>query len=91
MQTIWKYPIAPGHVKLILPEGAEILCVQVQGEEVCLWAKVDTDKTPTERRILTYGTGHDMEENVIHRYIGTFQLMGGLLIFHSFEELQPPF
>ena len=42
MKTIWKYPLRiRDWVRLEMPRGAEILCVQVQGLTPCLWALVD--------------------------------------------------
>jgi hypothetical protein len=85
MLTVYKYEVTP-HGGVELPIGAEILTVQAQGEKAYLWAKVDTTQTKTEiRRIRCYGTGHKMS-NDFKKYIGTFQLYDGTLVFHAFEE-----
>jgi len=34
-----------------------------------------------------FGTGHNVPENGNRKYIGTYQLMGGGLVFHCFELL----
>jgi hypothetical protein len=36
------------------------------------------------RRFRVAGTGHELEPYV-DRYIGTFQMLGGTLVFHVFE------
>jgi len=85
-KAIWKYPLEPDQASIYLPVGAEILCVQVQGSEPCLWALVDPATSDKEtRHIGIYGTGHRIEGDP-GRYIGTFQLNGGTLVFHVFDE-----
>jgi hypothetical protein len=42
MKTIWKFPIATvDQQSLPIPAGAEMLCVQVQHGEPCIWALVN--------------------------------------------------
>jgi hypothetical protein len=68
-----------------MPEDARILCVQTQNEWPCIWVKVDTEATKKPRTIITHGTGHP----ILHepgKYIGTYQLENGSLIFHVFEK-----
>jgi hypothetical protein len=87
MQTIYKYPMKLEDEQLIdMPRGAEVLTVQVQRDAVWLWAKVDPDEPLIPRRILTHGTGHEVTE-AAGRYIDTFQLHGGDLVFHVFEGI----
>ena len=51
-----------------------------------LWVEIDPNVTETEyRRFLSYGTGHAMPDNP-GTYIGTFQLQGGDLVFHTYED-----
>ena len=86
MKTIWKFPLEPDGF-MPMPQGAEVLCVQVQNETPCLWALVDPNAAEKETRVFRiYGTGHQIHEQAsLDNYIGTFQLQGGLLIFHVFE------
>jgi hypothetical protein len=85
MKTIWKFPLkAQICQKVAMPEGAEVLTIQVQGRTPCLWAIVDDKAPKVDRHFLTYGTGHRMD--IAHdKYIGTFQLLDGGLVFHVFE------
>jgi hypothetical protein len=87
MRTIYKYPIAVvDQQTLRLPAEAEILCVQMQGEQPCIWALVTPNATTKDRDIRVYGTGHRMpDETASHRYIGTIQMAAGSLVFHVFE------
>jgi len=84
-ETIYKYPIGPV-TDLQLPEGAEILCVQAQYGIPCIWVKVDTMKSYKSRQIRVYGTGYVLSDEC-QKYIGTFQLDGGHLVFHVFEVI----
>lgn len=89
-KTIWKYqfPI-DDHITILMPHGAKVLAVQVQDRVPCIWALVDTRETkcvPYKFRL--YGTGHPCESD-LSNYIGTFQMAGGKLVFHLFEEPRP--
>lgn len=83
MKTIWKFTATE---IVDMPEGAEILTVQMQGEDICLWAKVDpTTGSWTKRRFLCLGTGHEIpDENL--KYIGTIQTVDRF-VWHIFERL----
>ena len=87
MKTIWKFPVPvnDGNV-LEMPEGAEILSVQAQGETPCLWALVDEQSARESRTFRTFGTGHPIHIDALDmEHVGTYQLHGGRLVFHVFE------
>lgn len=87
MLSIWKFPVEPGDdIKVEMPKGAKILCVQEQFDGPCLWALVETENEKEERRFELYGTGHKVLMT-LKNYIGTFQLRGGHLVFHLFERI----
>ncbi len=85
-KTIYKYPLVVTDFQTVsLPVDAEILTVQTQGGNPCMWALVDPTQTEKEgRNIAIFGTGHPVNCDVI-RYISTFQLYDGELVFHVFE------
>lgn len=86
-RSIWKYELNVTDEQLIeIPTGAEILAVQVQHSVPCLWARVDPNATKVKRRILTHGTGHTLSA-ITGVYIDSYQLNGGDLVFHVFEEI----
>jgi hypothetical protein len=86
MLTIYKYPLAVNdHVAVALPKGALPLCVQVQGERPCLWAKVDTEQETEQRVFRVTGTGHPLDPDAALLYVDTFQMFNGGLVFHVFE------
>lgn len=84
MKAIWKYKIEITDKQTIeIPEGYEILTVQKQRDDVCLWAIVEKEKDCVPVEIYIYGTGHNIPDG--HgKYIGTIQLHGGSLVFHTF-------
>ena len=82
---IWKYPIRPDLLTIRVPVDAEILCVGVQNGEPQMWVKLDTKKELAPRRIYVFGTGHDVPD-ISMKYVGTFFLQAGSLVFHVFEE-----
>lgn len=88
MNTIWKYVLDTTDTQTIeMPSGAKVLTVQVQNGEPCIWALVNTDNKIEERTFRIYGTGHHMDYKYVDKetYIGSYQLSGGLLVFHLFE------
>ena len=92
MRTIWKYEVPMGvEFTLSLPEGAEVMTVQVQVgldlvNQPVIWALVDP-KGPMEERVFSiYGTGHLIERPIdLAGYIDTWQ--SGGLVWHLFEVL----
>ena len=87
-QTIYKYPfLINDEFEIALPERAQVLCVQEQRGQPCMWALVDPDLPPKRRKFFLRGTGHDCADLRINptNYVGPFQLRGGDLVFHVFE------
>lgn len=87
MKTIFKYQLGADEKQYVsLPKDSEILTVQAQKGNPCLWALVDTQNHFEERCIEIFGTGHEIPNDGMDRkYISTFQLDGGTFIYHAFE------
>ncbi len=84
--TIYKYPLEERDKQyVLLPEGSEILSVQAQRGNICLWARVHPQNPTVKRTIEIFGTGHPMEE-AARVFIGTFQMLDGRIILHAFER-----
>jgi len=82
---IWKYTLAvTDRQSLSMPDGAHVLSVQVQGGMPQLWALVDEKAPQSLRHFDLYGTGNPVP-SCPKKFIGTFQLHGGGLVFHLFE------
>jgi hypothetical protein len=80
MHKVFKYELQPD-LKLNLEPGAEVLCVQAQGDKAMMWVLVDPLEPTTEkRRFVCLPTGRDLEEAFkleptdSYSYIGTFQV-----------------
>ena len=83
MQTIYKYDLKE---TVLMPEGAEILSLQMQGgSDPSLLAKVDTSRPQVARRFEWYETGHPISDNP-GLYVGTVQTRIGL-VFHVFDVM----
>lgn len=86
MSAIWKYPLRVDDTQSIeMPTDAKVLCVQIQRGLPCMWAMHQNAAIRSERIILTIGTGHEVDRGGL-RYIGTYQLQNGNLMFHVFEK-----
>lgn len=85
MKTIWKYPINSGITKLELPSGAKFLSLQAQFGNPVAWFEVDPLVTMRESwQLATHGTGHEFNGEY-DRFLGTFQVNNGALVFHVFK------
>lgn len=85
MQAIWKFPFEVRDVMRIdMPEGAKILSVQVQKDQPCMWALVDTSAPLKTQKFAIRGTGNPIE-GWLGTFVGTFQLFDGDRVFHLFE------
>lgn len=85
MKLVYKYPVLNITKQYIsLPKGAQILTIQMQYDAPQLWALVEPSAPEEKRPILIVGTGHALNEPV-GRYISTFQMAEGRLVFHCFE------
>lgn len=86
--TVYKYPIPfQDEVTLDLPRGAQILSVDFQFDQLCLWALVDSDEQATsQRRLRIAGTGHKLDmTHYYHHPLGTLLTDGGRFVWHVFE------
>lgn len=87
MKTIWKFPLAiADRQRIMMPQGAEILTAQRQGDQACVWAIVN-DAAPMKPRLIEIaGTGNrlaELDEEYSRKYIGTFQFEP--FVWHVFE------
>jgi hypothetical protein len=73
-----------------LPEKAEILSIQFQRDDLCMWYKCDPHTTIREERYIhIYATGaQTLPDNGDERYITTVQQNDGEFIWHIYEAKQ---
>ena len=84
---IYKYEIeVTDQQTLQLPQQAEILSIQVQDNNIMLWALViDYTKLVDYRFIECYGTGHEIVDDANELvFLATIQYRGG--VWHFFER-----
>lgn len=93
IHTIWKYALekSPGNQAILMPKVAHIMDVQLQGDELVMWAAIHLGKEHEVewRTFKLAGTGAYMElpEDVTLDYIKTVQLPDGY-VAHVFELLK---
>lgn len=86
--TVWKFPLVINDYQHVgIPALATILTVQVQKGVPCLWVRLEETASVEPRQIITVGTGHPFPDYPL-RYIGSYQLSAGALVFHVFERIQ---
>lgn len=86
MSRIWKWPLQIVEQQiLMMPAFAEVLTVQMQGNQPHLWALVDEREKVEARTFAIYGTGHPVPD-FAGAYIATIQTVGGNLVWHVFER-----
>jgi len=84
---MWKFSVPIANVfELEMPEGAIPLSCGVQKGQAVIWAAVDTTTEKKERHLFYLrGTGEDLPNLTATRFMGTFQMLGGDLIYHLFD------
>jgi hypothetical protein len=85
VKTVYKYPLEiADEVFINMPYGARILYAGAQTGSGYVWALVDTDAEMAPVMFCIRGTGHDCQDVLDMKYVGTFMLLSGALVFHVF-------
>lgn len=83
--AVWKTHLLVVDEQFVgLPPGSELLKVDIQGGDPCLWFLASTTLASVKRKILIRGTGHQMS-GAEKKYVGTFTTIGGALVWHVFD------
>ena len=85
MTTIYKYPLEVD-ITHNLPKGATFLSVQTQHDQPVMWFELDTSRPTEARQFTCYATGAALPP-IRQKYLGTFQRLGGSLVYHLYEIL----
>lgn len=87
MRVIHKYQLGEIQAQNIwMPAKAQLLHVDLQHGQLCLWALVDQNQPNVSRLIRLYGTGHMLSnEQTVEQYIGTVLMHSGHLVVHVFD------
>jgi hypothetical protein len=89
MKTIWKFNLTLTDLQYIeMPKAAEVLTIQWQNEQACLWALVNPNAEKETRYFEIHSTGNPILEsdNRERKYIGTIQQL--LFVWHVFERVE---
>ena len=86
-RRVFKYHLDDTQTALDIPKDAEVLDIQLQGDDVMLWAIVPDTVLPaiTVRRFQVVLTGETVPPN--SKYIKTLQNRHGY-VYHIFEIIQ---
>lgn len=87
--TIWKFILQiTGEQTVMMPIDAQLLSIQMQRGNLCVWAKVETDGKLEPRKFEIIGTGHPIPSLVgtgqRRDHLATVQADMGL-VWHVFE------
>jgi hypothetical protein len=85
-KVIWKYPLVTfvnAVATIEMPEQAEILWIDTQGDRLCLWAMHEPGAKQVSRKFVLKGTGWEFDDRGL-RYIKT--IFDGDLVWHLFER-----
>jgi len=86
-KKIFKYPIGLYDFQdVTMHDGAWIIHAGYQGDQLCLWAIVDTNADYASKRIHILGTGHSMPKGIMLRHLSTIQ--SDIFVWHIFEEME---
>ena len=86
MKTIHKYQMKDLMRPVMMPEGAEILSIQMQHSVISIWTIVNIGAVLVERNIVIFGTGEVLPDDMRgYKYITTVQM--GALVWHFFERV----
>lgn len=82
----FELPMAVSHRTTVkMPAGAKILTIQTQRNHPMIWAEVDPNSEYESRKFLIMNTGGEIPDGEF-KYIATFQVDEGSLVFHVYEE-----
>jgi len=84
MKKIYKYPLTDIQ-SVVLPKGAQVLKVGMQGDQMMIWAMVDENPAEfIERKFEVLGTGDSFDyDKKNYRYIDS--IFDRPFVWHVFE------
>jgi hypothetical protein len=86
MKRIYKYCIpVQDYYAFTTYKGFSILSLQIQDDNICMWAIVDISAPLIQIDLRMLGTGMSVS-NVYPYYVGTVQQAGGMLVWHIFSK-----
>lgn len=89
MYSVYKFTLESVECQALeLPLNSKILSTETQGDDILIYALVNTQETKKEYRdIRVYGTGHEIPDIITeYTFLGTAKLYNGGLMFHVFYK-----
>ncbi len=87
MKTIFKYTLfVTDEQEVGMPDGAHVLSAQMQGDQLCIWALVDSEARTVNRNVRIFGTGRPVNIEGNWQFAGTVQ--EGPFVWHIFVEVK---
>ena len=85
MKEVWKFklPYPCNYFELDAPKGTQWLHVSEQYDLPMIWGLVTRDAEVGKYAFRWAGTGHTIDDEIL-KHIGTYQSVGGNLIWHLF-------
>ncbi|MDF1547153.1 MAG: hypothetical protein P1P88_04990 [Bacteroidales bacterium] len=85
---IWKFKLKKERSQLVkMPSKAEIMDIQLQNDNLVMWALIDPDDEEIEVKINMYGTGCEINNTTSKdEYLATVQ--EGLFVWHFFMNYE---
>lgn len=81
MKTVYKYVVPfTGQYDVAIPQGARILTVAMQNNNLCFWAEHEREDFEL-RTFRIFGTGASIDDN--YTYVGT--TLDGVFVWHLYE------
>ncbi len=87
-KVIWKFVLSEeGNQIIELPLDYEILALQTQQGNPCIWVLVDPTRPKKTEVFEIYGTGHEIHYSMgmNREYVGTWQEQEGMFVCHLFK------
>jgi hypothetical protein len=87
MTAIWKFPIPfsdIGSFEIVMPEGAQLLTVQLQNGKPMLWALVNEEAPRVRREFNIAGTWQKFHIGPPYHYVATWQEVP--FVFHLLDK-----
>ncbi|GAB6439722.1 hypothetical protein CON36_34030 [Bacillus cereus] len=89
MYSVWKFVLESQETQMLeVPLGAEILSTETQGDDIVVYALVDTEQTEKEYKdVRVYGTGVPIPDVITeYNFLGTAKFYNGSMMFHVFYK-----
>ena len=85
-RRIWKFELKVTDQQFVsMPKDPEILSVQYQGQQLCVWAMVEPENVKKPYRFLIFGTGSPLPNEHWGTYLATVQDPHRPLVWHVFH------